>query len=247
MFTEITRQDLPDAVDLWERENAEDRDFLAFAQSQGISGKHPLTDKEIVMLGTYLLGSDPQYRLQGELYNPLTGQGAGPALGAETRRWHDESEWFSAILVDASLERAEIERIFQDHPLPGTYTLDILSGGSMGSDYYLDVPEPDYNCTFAILRRDGSARIVEPISPMAEYVQGIKKRNGSILIPVAISYPVEANARRLISSGVPLKTMKEVLIQYDYPNLPKKGDREQMLRELAADYRILFALKEYPG
>jgi len=246
-FTKITRQDLPDALDLWEQENAEDRKFLAFAQSQGISGEHPLTEKEIISLGTHLFRSDPQYRRQGELYNPLSGQGAGPALGAETRRWHDESEWFSAILVDASLDRAGIDRILRDHALPGNYTLDIHSRGSMGSDYYLDVPEPDYDLIFSRLRDDGSAWIVEPISPMAEYVQGTKKRNGSILLPVAVSYPVEANTRRLISSGLPLKTMREVYIQYDYPNLPKKADRERVLRELAADDRVLFALREYPG
>ncbi|MFA4860060.1 hypothetical protein [Methanoregula sp.] len=75
----------------------------------------------------------------------------------------------------------------------------------------------------------------------------MKKKNGSILIPVSVSYPREANARRLISAGVPMRPMRAVTILYDSANMPPKSDREKVLSELSTDNRVLFALKEYAG
>ncbi|MFA4860059.1 hypothetical protein [Methanoregula sp.] len=139
-FSRITRQDALDAGDLWEKEDAKDREFFAFAQSQGISGGRPLTDKEIIALGTYLFKSDLQHRRQGELYNPLSEPAIRPTLDAQTRAWHAQSDWYSSMLVDASLDKKEIEQIVRDHSLPGNYNLDVQSADSAGRDYYLDVP-----------------------------------------------------------------------------------------------------------
>ena len=247
VFTRITRKDALDATDLWEKEDTKDREFFAFAQSQGITGSRPLTDKEIIALGSYLFKYDTQYRRQGELFNPLSEPQARPTLDPETRKWHEQADWYSSILVDALLDKKEIEQIVQDHSLPGTYTLDIRSSGSVGWNYYLNVSEPDYNRTFALLRDDGSTWIVEPVTPMWEYVQGMKRKNGSILVPVSIGYPREANTRRLIAAGVPLMSLRAVTIRYDYTNMPTKADRERVLSELSADDRVLFALKEYAG
>ncbi|MFA4823609.1 MAG: hypothetical protein WC593_00475 [Methanoregula sp.] len=244
----ISRQDANDAIEQWEKEDKKDQDFITHAKSHGIRTDRPLSDKEIVTLGTYIFKTEPRYPPEGLLYNPLYPQPAiRPTLDTGTRGWHEQADWFSAILVDASIGEVEAGQILSSHSLPGNYTVNILTVGAMGADYYLEVPEPDYNRTFSILKTDGSAEIREQVAPMWEYVQIVKRKNGSIIIPVAIGYPEEANAQRLIAAGVPLKPMREVYIQYDYAAMPKKSEREKALAELNADDRVLFAFKEYPS
>ena len=248
IFSMMTRGEYAENVALWEKEDKKNRDFIAFAKSQGIPTVRPLTDSEIVTLGTYLFRSDPRYQQETVLYNPLYPQPAvRPTLDKATQAWHEQADWFSAILVDASLSEVEIEQRIKSHSIPGNYTIRILSSGAMGADYYLDVPEADYNRTFSILEQDGSVEIREQVAPMWEYVQIVKRKDGSIIIPIGIGYPEEANAKRLITAGVPLKPMREVYIQYDYTAMPKKADREKILAELNADDRVLFAFKEYSG
>jgi hypothetical protein len=248
IFSMMPRGEYAENINLWEKEDKKNRDFIVFAKSRNIPTVRPLTDTEIVALGTYLFKSEPRYQQEGKLYNPLYPQPAvRPTLDKATQVWHEQADWFSAILVDASLDKTEIEQITKSHLIPGNYTIRILSSGAMGADYYLDVPEADYNRTFSILEQDGSVEIREQVAPMWEYVQIVKRKDGLIIIPVAIGYPKEANAKRLIAAGVPLRPMREVYIQYDYTAMPKKADREKILAELNADDRVLFAFKEYSG
>ena len=246
IFSMMTRGEYAENINLWEKEDKKDRDFITYARSQEIPTDRPLTDTEIIALGTYIFKSEPRYQQEGELYNPLYPQPAiRPTLDKATQAWHEQADWFSAILVDASLSEGDIEQVIKSHSIPDKYTLQILSSGAMGADYYVDVPETDYNRTFSILKKDGSVDIREQVSSMWEYMQIVKRKNGSIIIPVAIGYPEEANAQRLIAAGVPLKPMREVYIQYDYAAMPKKAEREKALAELNADDRVLFAFKEY--
>jgi hypothetical protein len=246
LFSVVTPGDFADNIGRWEEEDKKGRDFITYARSQGIHTDLPLTDKEIITLGTYIFKSESRYQPEGELYNPLYPQPVvRPTLDTGTRAWHEQADWFSAILVDASLSEVEIEQIIKSHSIPGNYTLQILSSGAMGADYYLDVPEADYNRTFSILEQDGSVGIREQVAPMWEYVQIVKRKNGSIIIPIGIAYPEDANAKRLIAAGIPLKPMREVYIQYNYTAMPEKAVREKSLAELNADNRVLFAFKEY--
>jgi len=246
LFSVVTPGDFADAIRQWEKADVPVRNVTGFAQRSGIDCNLPLSPQEIITLGTYLFTSEPRYLREGELYNPLFPQPeVRPTLDKATQVWHEQADWFSAILVDASLSEGEIEQVIKSHSIPGKYTLQILSSGAMGTDYYVEVPATDYNRTFSILRKDGSIDIREQISSMWEYVQIVKRKNGSIIIPVAVSYPEEANAQRLIAAGVPLKPMREVYIQYDYAAMPKKPEREKVLAELNADDRVLFAFREY--
>jgi hypothetical protein len=244
----VTPGDFADAIRQWEKADVPVRNVTGFAQRSGIDCNLPLSPQEIITLGTYLFTSEPRYLREGELYNPLFPQPeVRPTLDKVTQVWHEQADWFSAILVDASLSEREIGQVIKSHSIPGKYTLQILSSGAMGTDYYFEVPETDYNRTFSILKKDGSVDIREQVSSMWEYVQIVKRKNGSIIIPVAVTYPEEANAQRLIAAGVPLKPMREVYIQYDYAAMPKKAEREKVLAELNADDRVLFAFKEYSG
>jgi hypothetical protein len=246
LFSKMKQGEYGENIGRWEEEDKKDQSFITYARSQEIHTDRPLTDKDIITLGMYIFKSEPRYQQEGELYNPLYPQPAiRPTLDKATQAWHEQADWFSAILVDASLSEVEIEQIIKSHPIPGNYTLEILSSGAMGADYYLDVPVPDYNRTFSILEQDGSVEIREQVAPMWEYVQIVKRKNGSIIIPVGIAYPEDANEKRLIAAGVPLKPMREVYIQYDYSAMPKKAEREKILTELNADDRVLFAFREY--
>ena len=246
LFSVVTSGDFADNIRQWEKANVLVRNLTGFAQRSGIGRDQPLSHQEIITLGTYLFKSEPRYLREGELYNPLFPQPeVRPTLDKATQVWHEQADWFSAILVDASLREVEIEQVIKSHSIPGNYTLQILSSGAMGADYYVDVPETDYNRTFSILKKDGSVDIREQVSSMWEYVQIVKRKNGSIIIPIGIAYPQDANAKRLIAAGVPLKPMHEVYIQYDYTAMPKKAEREKALAELNADDRVLFAFKEY--
>jgi len=248
LFSIVTPGDFADNIRQWEKANVPVRNVTAFAQSLGIDRDLPLSRQEIITLGTYLFKSEPQYLREGALYNPLFPQPeVRPTLDKATQVWHEQADWFSAILVDASLDKTEIEQIIKSHSIPGDYTVKVLSSGAMGADYYVEVPEADYNRIFSLLKTDRSAEIREQIAPMWEYVQIVKRNKGMIVIPVAISYPEEANAQRLIAAGVPLKPMREVYIKYDYRAMPKKAEREKVLAELNADDRVLFAFKEYSG
>jgi hypothetical protein len=246
LFSVVTPGDFADNTGRWVKADEQVRNVTGFAKRSGISPDRALSDKEIIALGTYIFKSEPRYQQEGGLYNPLYPQPAiRPTLDKATQVWHEQADWFSAILVDASLDKVEIEQIIKSHSIPGNYTIRILSSGAMGADYYLDVPVPDYNRTFSILEQDGSVGIREQVAAMWEYVQIVKRKNGSIIIPLGIAYPEEGNAKRLIATGVPLKPMREVYIQYDYTAMPKKAEREKALAELNADDRVLFAFREY--
>ena len=246
LFSVMTKGEYADNIQRWENDDKKDRDFVTYAASQGIPADQTLNDTGIVTLGAYIFTKEPRDPPVENLYNPLYPQPAvRPTLEKETRAWHEQADWFSAVLVDASLTDAEIKQLIGSHRIPGNYTLEILSEGAMGTDYYLDMPEAGYNSTFSALKKDGSVWISEQISSMWEYEQIVKQRNGSVIIPLAIAYPHEANARRLIADGLPIKPMKEVYIRYDYKSEPKKTEREMVLAELDADDRILFAFKEY--
>jgi len=248
LFSEVKPEDFADNAGRWGKNYEKIRNLTGFALKSGINSDLPLSATDVISLGTYIFTTEPQYVREGELYNPLYPQPeVRPTLDKATRVWHEQADWFSAILVDASLNKTEIEQIIKSHSIPGDYTVKVLSSGAMGADYYVDVPLADYNRTFSLLNNDRSADIREQVSSMWEYMQIVKRKNGSIIIPVAISYPEEANAQRLIAAGVPLKPMREVYIQYDYRAMPEKAEREKVLAELNADDRVLFAFKEYSG
>ncbi|MFA6361923.1 hypothetical protein [Methanoregula sp.] len=246
LFSLMTQGEYADNIQRWENDDKKDRDFVTYAASRGIPVDQPLNDRGFVALGVYIFTTEPRNPPVENLYNPLYPQPAvRPKLDKVTQAWHEQADWFSAVLVDASLTDAEIKQQIGSHQISGNYTLEILSVGAMGTDYYLDVPEADYNRTFLLLEKDGSVWISEQITSMWEYEQIVKQRNGSVIIPLAIAYPHEANARRLIAEDLPIKPMKEVYIRYDYKSEPKKSEREKVLAELNADDRILFAFKEY--
>jgi len=248
LFSEVKPEDFADNAGRWEKNNEKIQNLTGFALKSGINSDLPLSATDVITLGTYIFTSEPRYVREGELYNPLYPQPVvRPTLDKATQVWHEQADWFSAILVDASLDKTEIEQIIKSHSIPGDYTVKVLSTGAMGADYYVDVPVADYNRTFSLLNNDRSADIREQVSSMWEYVQIVKRKNGSIVIPVGIGYPEEANAQRLIAAGVPLRQMREVYIQYDYRAMPKKAEREKVLAELNADDRVLFAFKEYSG
>jgi|GEM_PF-1670649 len=246
LFSVMTQGEYADNIQRWENDDKKDRDFVTYAASRGISADQTLNDTGIVTLGAYIFTTEPRDPPVENLYNPLYLQPAvRPTLDKETQAWHEQADWFSAVLVDASLTDAEIKQLIGSHRVPGNYTPEIFTKSVWGTEYYLDVPEADYNRTFSILEKDGSAWISEQVSSMREYEQVAKLRNGSVIVPLVVAYPQEANARRLIAEGVPVKPMKEVYIQYDYTSEPKKAEREKVLAELNADDRVLFAFREY--
>lgn len=246
LFSKMTRGEYADNTQRWDKDDKKDLDFVTYVASRGITADQPLNDTDVVTLGTYIFTTEPRDPPMEDLYNPLYPQPAvRPTLDKETQAWHEQADWFSAVLVDASLTDAEIKQAIGNHQIPGNYTLEILTESVWETEYYLDVPEAGYNRTFSILESDGSAGISEQISSMREYEQIVKIRNGSVLLPLTITYPQESNARRLIAKGVPIKPMKEVYIRYDYKSEPKKAEREKVLAGLNADDRILFVFKEY--
>lgn len=243
LFSKVTSSDFADNSRRWEENDKKDRDFIAYAQSQGILRGRPLADAEIVKLGAYITKALPVYE-HLPAFNPLyPGPATRPTLSKETLAWHEQADWFSVIDVDASLSDTDIARIIDTHRIPFNYTLKVYPT-SVVRRYYLRVPEPDYNRTFAILTGDGSAG-PERETSMWDYVTFLKRENGTITIPVGIGPPEEANLLRLKGQGVVLNPMKTVNINYD-PGV-KKADREKILTELDADDQVLFARKEWPG
>lgn len=245
LFCKVTPTDFADNIRRWKEDNQKDRDFIAYAQLQEIPAARPLTDREIVTLGTYFSKTAPVYWQGREPFNPLYSEPDHiPTLDATTRAWHEQADWFTYIEVDASLSDGDIGRIVASHRIPYYYTVRVWQA-SIERNYYLRVDEADYNRTFQILTGNGSAGVPEPVTAMREYVQILKRKNGTVTIPVGIGAPKEANYLHLKEQGVLLKPMKTVEIDYD-PAM-KKSEQEKMLAELNSDDRVLFALKEYPG
>jgi len=234
-------------IGLWNKENKKDRALIAYARSQGIPVDRSLTDGEIVTLGTYILNILKATPVYGNhpVFNPLYPEPAvRPTLSKETLAWHEQADWFSVIDVDASLSTGDIERIISSHHISYNYTLRVVPM-SIARNYYLRVSESDYNRTFSILTSNGSAFVPEQVTGMREYLEILKRENGTITIPVAIGPPQEANFLHLKAQGVHLDQMKTVYVNFDYG--VKKAEREKILAELNADERVLFARKEYPG
>jgi len=245
LFSVVTRQEYANNINLWEENALRDQNFVNYAASLGITADRPLNDTDIVALGAYVFRTEPRDPPLDDLYNPLYPQPAAqPVPVKEIQAWHEQAYWFSVILIDASLTDEEIEKIVASHRIAGNYTLDILTGSVWGTAYYLNVPTTAYNSTFSTLEKDGSVWISEPVSSNREYLNLVKIRNGSVIVPLVITYPVDANARRLAAEGIPIKAMKVVYIRYDEDRM-KKADRENLLAELDADDRILFAFREY--
>lgn len=246
LFSRVETGESSHWIGLWNKENKKDRALIAYARSQGIPVNRPLDDSEIVNLGAYISKNTPVYGHRLE-FNPLYPEPAvRPTLNKESQVWHEQADWFSVVDVDASLSTGDIERIISSHHISYNYTLWVVPM-SIARNYYLRVSESDYNRTFSILTSNESAFVPEPVTGMWEYLEILKRENGTITIPVAIGPPEEANFLHLKAEGVHLDRMKTVYVKYDYLTIPKKADREKILAELNDDDRVLFARKEYPG
>lgn len=244
LFSRVETGESSHWIGLWNKENKKDRALIAYARSQGIPVNRPLTDSEIVNLGEYISKNTPVYGHRPE-FNPLYPEPAvRPTLNKESQAWHEQADWFSVVDVDASLSTGDIERIINSHHISYNYTLWVVPM-SIARNYYLRVPEPDYNRTFSILTSNGSAFVPEQVTGMWEYLEILKRENGTITIPVAIGPPEEANFLRMKEQGVHMNRMKTVYVNFDSGT--KKADREKILAELNEDDRVLFARKEYPG
>ena len=247
LFSRVESGESTKWIWFWNKENKADQDLVAYARTQGIPVDRPLTDGEIVMLGTYIAGTTPTYVQPEKVFNPLYPEPAVRlTLEPSTQAWHEQADWFSVFEVDASTSDGEIEQIAGSHRIPGNYSLKIWPSGIVRK-YYLRVTEPEYNRTFRVLTGNGSVVVPDQVTPLAEYVQILKRKNGTVTIPVGIGSPEEANYLRLIGQGIPVRPTKTVYINYDYATEPKKADREKVLAELNADDRVLFVHKEYSG
>jgi len=247
LFSRVESGESSKWIWFWNKENKADQDLVAYARAQGIPVDRPLTDGEIVTLGTYVAGTTPAGGQPETVFNPLYPEPVvRPTLEPSTRAWHEQADWFSVFEVDASTSDGEIEQIAGSHRIPGNYSLKIWPSGIVRK-YYLRVPEPEYNRTFRVLTGNGSVVVPEQVSPLAEYVQILKRKNGTVTIPVRIGSPEEANYLHLIGQGIPVRPTKTVYINYDYATEPKKADRENVLAELNTDDQVLFVYKEYSG
>jgi hypothetical protein len=245
LFSRVESGESTKWIWFWNKENKADQDLVAYARARGIPADRPLTDDEIVTLGSYIAGTTPASGQPEKVFNPLYPEPAvRPTLEPSTRAWHEQADWFSVFEVDASHSDDDIKQIVASHRIPGNYSLKIWPSESVRK-YYLRVPEPEYNRTYSILSTDGSVIVPEQVSPLAEYVQILKQKNGTVTIPVRIGSPEEANYLHLIGQGIPVRPTKTVYIDYDYAAEPKKADRQNVLAELNADDRVLFVYKEY--
>jgi hypothetical protein len=247
LFSRVESGESTKWIWFWNKENKADQDLVAYARAQGIPVDRPLTDDEIVTLGSYIAGTTPASGQPEKVFNPLYPEPAvRPTLEPTTRAWHEQADWFSVFEVDASRSDDDIKQIVASHRVPGNYSLKIWPSETVRK-YYLRLPEPEYNRTFGILSTDGSVIVPEQVTPFAEYVQILKQKNGTVTIPVRIGSPEEANILRLTGQSIPVRPTKTVYINYDYTAEPKKADRENVLAELNADDRVLFVYKEYSG
>ncbi|PKL70690.1 MAG: hypothetical protein CVV30_04895 [Methanomicrobiales archaeon HGW-Methanomicrobiales-1] len=245
LFSKVTPEDFAENVERWNTENNKDRDFISFAKSQEIPVDRPLTNKEIVALGTYIANNTPVYGNPPALFNPLyPGPEVRPTLNKEALVWREQADWFTYIDVDASLSDRDIIQIISSHRIPCQYTVQIWPA-SIARDFYFSVAEADYNRTFLILAGDTSVTIPERVNSRGEYIEIPKRENGMITIPVRIGAPKEANFLHLTKLGVHLKPMKTVSINID--PVMNKTEQEKILAEFNDDDRVLFARKEYPG
>lgn len=247
LFSRVETGESSKWIGIWNKENAKDQDLVTFARSQGIPMDRPLTHAEIVTLGTYISKTAPVYDPRPVLFNPLYPDPVvRPTLDTATRVWHEQSDWFSVIDVDASMSDQDIEQLISSHGIPYNYSLKIWPA-SVVRHYYLQVPETEYNKTFAILMSDGSVEIPEQVSPLWEYIRILNRENKTITIPVSIGAPEEANYLRLAGQGIHLNRIKTVYITYEYETRPKKAEQLKILSGLNADERVVFARKEYSG
>ncbi|MEN6610014.1 MAG: hypothetical protein ABFC24_04165 [Methanoregulaceae archaeon] len=244
LFSRVTSKEARYSIEQWNGEYKSDREFLSFAASQGIRGDRVLSDAEIITLGTWLFNGTR--KTPGEFYDPINpGPTPYPTLNEEARAWHERADWVGSVFVDAGMNDSEVRRILSDHAIPYNYTLKSYVFPSMGGDYFLNVREQDYSRALSLMKADGSARILPREGSMGEFLQAVKRVNGAILVPVAVSQPEEADAKRLIASGVPLKRMKEVHLEFTDTVYPDKMERGNILKDLDSDGRILFTMKEY--
>jgi len=245
LFSTVTPRDFADNSARWEKENAKSEDLTVFAQKSGIRLDEPLSNPDIITLGTHLFQTDTlRVPHVFDLVHPASGP--RPTLEARIQAWHDRADWFSGIYVDAEMSEAQIFWTVKGYT-SSDYRLRIFpiqySSGSYS--YCLTVPEEDYDRIFSILKEDGSVFNYDP-DENRDLIQAVKRENGTIRLPLGVEYPMEANVLRLRERGVVLTPMKMVYINYNLPPSPDKPERERTLTGLNADERVLFAFKEYP-
>jgi len=244
LFSDIMPQDFADSIVRWEKENAQVRNLTGFAAQSGIRRDQPLSNQEIVKMGTYLFDEN---KLPGpHLFDPVyPAPGPRPTLSKSVALWHRQADWNSGIYVDKAMSDTEISWLIRGY-VPFGHHLSIYSNQGLSGmySYFLTVPDAEYNRTFSVLKEDGGIFNAE-IEENMDFVQISKRKNGMIYLPVGVFYPVEANVLRLEGKGVSLAPMKMVTINYDSLPVPDETEREKILAELNADDRVLFAFKEY--
>ncbi|MDO9326593.1 MAG: hypothetical protein Q7T80_16710, partial [Methanoregula sp.] len=247
LFSRVTPGDFADNSKRWEKADEQVRNLTGYAKRSGINPDQPLSNVESITLGTHIFLTESRYF--PSIYDRVhPTPGARPTLEKSIQVWHEQADWFSGINVDSTMTDAEIARLVDDYVSSG-HRLKIYpiqwSSGNYG--YYLNATDADYPKAFSILKEDRSVSNRE-LEYNMDFVQEVKQKNGNIIIPLGVMYPVEANVMRLAEKGVNLAPMKLVYIEYDTPTESiTKAQREKSLAELNADDRVLFAFKEYPS
>jgi hypothetical protein len=247
LFAKVEPDQVSKWTGMWVENHKTAQDFVTYALSHGIVGDRVLGDKEIITLGSYLADTTPQYAPPQELFNPLYPEPVvRPTLDKATQVWHEQADWFSIVGFDADREDQGIEHIIRSHPTPYDYTVRVYSPAIV-QEYYIRIPVSEYNATFTLLEKKSRVTIPERITPMGEYIGDVKRDGTTIILPVGILFPIEANVKSLSNQGIIVRPMKHAEINYYSATTANKTEREGILAELLTDSRVLYAMKEYPG
>ncbi len=141
----------------------------------------------------------------------------------------------------------EIDRILRSHGVPESVRVDIRPADHVG--HYIEIRPLQYG----VLRRavEGNelawSMYFSPPSTTVFIPPYVKGRCGNITCPVYLEPSSAANRSQvfqdLLDRGVPLKKAK--VVNFYLYRILAPAEREELLRELNADERVLFALKEY--
>jgi hypothetical protein len=164
--------------------------------------------------------------------------------------WHNKADqvgaWIDGFLIDEKTPDDEIRSILNNYTRVVSSDIRISPPHYIG--YYSTMPESEYQSFRKMITDNVSEWNISFSSPMYGFIEPeVKTRGDHLVAPVFISYSDRMKEpdtyENLILRNISLTRTKVVTFDLSLNYSPV--EREQLLRQLNADKRVLFVFKEY--
>jgi len=181
-------------------------------------------------------------------------QGGKPCTSEEERhqRADEIGYWVDGILIPGSLSNFDLLVLLWSKGVPETTAFDRTSPGDRSwhghVGYYIAANESHYREIREAVEADMYAWRMRFYSPNIVFISPSEKKRGEkVLSPIFLlsggNWSREEIYQDVLARGVPVQ--RADVVRFDLSGEFTPAEREQILRDLNADDRVLFAFKEY--